>query len=113
MLVTYLYLLFLSLTVTNVYIVWLIIELMLLFFFLFVLNQEVKRVGLVVYFFFQRVISLILFIVIFLSFDRLVFLLLAAKLGLFPFFYWVVVVRVKVGFIANLFVLRIQKVTIF
>lgn len=113
MLVTYLYLLFFSLSISNVYIVWLLIELMLLFFFLTVLNQEIKRVGLVIYFFFQRAISLLLFIVIFFRMEKFIFLFLAAKLGLFPFFYWVVVVRVKVGFIANLFVLRLQKMTIF
>ena len=113
MLVTYLYLLFFSLSISNVYIVWLLIELMLLFFFLKILNQEIKRVGLVIYFFFQRAISLLLFIVIFFRIEKFIFLFLTAKLGLFPFFYWVVVVRVKVGFVANLFVLRLQKITIF
>jgi len=43
----------------------------------------------------------------------MVFIFLRAKLGLFPFFYWVVVVRVKVGLIANIFVLRLQKVSVF
>lgn len=113
MMLAYLYLLFLSLSISNVYVIWLLMELMLLFFFLRILNRETKRVGLVIYFFFQRAISLLLFIVIFFRFDKFIFLFLSAKLGLFPFFYWVVVVRVKVGFIANIFVLRLQKVTIF
>jgi hypothetical protein len=86
---------------------------MLLFFFLTILNQEIKSVGLVIYFFFQRAISLLLFIVIFFRIEKFIFLLLTAKLGLFPFFYWVIVVSVKVGFVANLFVLRLQKMTIF
>lgn len=85
----------------------------LLFFFLTVLSKETKRVGLVIYFFFQSVISLLFFIAIFFSFEKLVFLFLVAKLGLFPFFYWVIVVSLKVGFISNLFVLRMQKVVLF
>jgi len=39
--------------------------------------------------------------------------MLRAKLGLFPFFYWVVVVRVKVGLFTNMFVLRFQKIRVF
>jgi hypothetical protein len=59
---------------------------MFLFFFLSVLRRENKSVGLVVYYFFQRVMSLVLFGSLFFSLDKLVFLVLAAKLGLFPFF---------------------------
>lgn len=113
MVVTYLFLLFISLSLRNVYIVWLLIELILLFFFIIVLNYELKSVGLVVYFFFQSVISLILFIRIYFCLDKFVFLVLIAKLGLFPFFYWVVIVRIKVGFIGNIFVLSLQKIVIF
>jgi len=109
----YMYLLLLSLFLTNVYMVWLIIEIILLFFFFRVINYELKSVGLVVYFFFQRVMSLLLFIRIYFFLDKLVFFILVAKLGLFPFFYWVVVVSVKVGFIGNMFVLSLQKVSIF
>lgn len=98
---------------SNVYLVWLLMELIILFFFLFVLNYEVKSVGLIVYFFFQRFISLLLFISVFFSFDKLVFLFLIAKLGVFPFFYWVLVVRVKVGLVSNIFILRLQKVVVF
>jgi hypothetical protein len=47
------------------------------------------------------------------SFRKLIFLLLSAKLGVFPFFYWIVVVRVKVSFFANIFVLRLQKYSVF
>jgi len=43
----------------------------------------------------------------------MVFLLLRAKLGLFPFFYWIIVVRLKIGIIGNLFVLRFQKIRVF
>ena len=88
-------------------------ELIFVFFLLIIINIEVKRVGLIIYFFFQRVSSLCLFIVFIFSFDKLIFLLLRAKLGLFPFFYWIIVVRVKVGIIANLFVLRFQKIRVF
>lgn len=111
--VIYVYILFLVLSLSNVYLIWLLMEIMLLFFFLVVLLYEVKRVGLVVYYFFQSVISLFLLIAIFFSFDKLIFFLLVAKLGLFPFFYWVVVVRVKVGLVGNIFVLRLQKISIF
>jgi len=89
------------------------IELLFIFFILIVLKYENKSVGLIIYFFFQRVASLLLFTVIFFNFDKIIFLLLSAKLGLFPFFYWMVVVRIKIGFLANLFVLRLQKVSIF
>lgn len=89
------------------------IELIFLFFLLLVINFESKSIGLIVYFFFQSVASLLLFIVIFFSFDKLIFLLLSAKLGLFPFFYWIVIVRVKVGLFGNLFVLCLQKIRVF
>lgn len=105
--------LFLVLSLSNVYSVWLVMEVMFLFFFLRVLNYENKRVGLVVYYFFQSVISLLLFRALFFSLDKIIFLVLAAKLGLFPFFYWIVVVRVKVGVVANIFVLSLQKIAIF
>ena len=86
---------------------------MFLFFFLRVLNYESKSVGLVVYYFFQGVISLLLFGALFFSLGKIIFLILVAKLGLFPFFYWIVVVRVKVGVVANMFVLSLQKIAIF
>lgn len=84
-----------------------------MFFFLRVFVYEGKSVGLVIYYFFQRCISLLLLIRFFFFFSKLVYLFLLAKLGLFPFFYWVVVVRVKVGVVANMFVLRLQKVVLF
>lgn len=69
--------------------------------------------GLVIYYFFQSVISLFLFIVFFLSLKKIVFLILCAKLGLFPFFYWIVVVRLKVNYLRNIFILGLQKVPVF
>jgi len=78
---------FLILSLNNIYIVWLIIELIFVFFLLFSLNYDNKRVGLVMYFFFQSLISLFLFIRMVYFFDKIIFLLLCAKLGLFPFFY--------------------------
>lgn len=113
MVLIYFILIFRLLSLSNVYVIWLLIELIFLFFFLFVINNEIKNAGLIVYFFFQSVVSLILFIVIMFSFDKIVFLLLSAKLGMFPFFYWIVVVRVKVGFLRNIFVLRLQKFRVF
>jgi hypothetical protein len=86
-LITYACLFLLSLSICNVYIVWLLMEMMMLFFLLYVLRFEVKRVGLVVYFFFQSVISLLLFVVVFFSMSKLVILILVGKLGLFPFYY--------------------------
>jgi len=109
----YFYILFLLLSLSNVYVIWLIIELLFIFFLLIILSYENKSVGLIIYFFFQRVVSLLLFIVIFFRIEKIIFLLLSAKLGLFPFFYWMVVVRIKIGFLANLFVLRLQKITVF
>ena len=113
MLIIYFFILFSLLSLSNVYIIWLLIELLFLFFLLIVINNERKNVGLIIYFFFQSVASLILFIVLVFSFEKLIFLLLRAKLGLFPFFYWIVVVRVKVGLIGNLFILRLQKIRVF
>lgn len=104
---------FLLLSISNVYVVWFLIELIFLFFFVVVLSRETKRLGLVIYYFFQRRISLLLFIGIFFVLEKFIFLVLLAKLGLFPFFYWVVVVRVKVSLIGNMFILRLQKVGIF
>jgi len=101
------------LSLSNVYVIWLIIELLFIFFLLIILSYENKSVGLIIYFFFQSVVSLLLFRVIFFNLDKIIFLLLSAKLGLFPFFYWIVVVRIKIGFLANLFVLRLQKITVF
>ena len=97
----------------NVYVVWLLMEIMFIYFLLISLTYENKSIGLVVYFFFQSFMSLLIFISIFFIFEKIIFLLLSAKLGLFPFFYWMVVVSVKVGFITNIFVLRFQKVAIF
>lgn len=109
MLVIYLGLLYLILGLTNIYVVWLLMELIFLFFLLIIINFENKRVGLIIYFFFQSTISLILFLRIFFCLDKMVFLLLLAKLGVFPFFYWIVVVRIKVGLLGNMFVLSLQK----
>lgn len=88
-------------------------EILFLLFFLIVLSYEWKRVGLIIYYFFQRFISLLLFISFMFFFEKIIFLLLIAKLGLFPFFYWVVVVRVKINYLGNIFVLRLQKLRIF
>lgn len=89
------------------------IEIIFLFFLVIIVGLEYKSVGLIIYFFFQSVVSLILFIVLVLNIDKMIFVLLCAKLGLFPFFYWMVVVRVKIGLWGNLFVLRLQKVSLF
>lgn len=113
MLVIYLFILFCLFSLSNVYVIWLIMELIFLFFLLIVLNKERKRIGLVIYFFFQRVASLFLFIRIFFSYEKFIFFLLTAKLGIFPFFYWMVVVRIKVDLYGNIFVLSLQKFSVF
>jgi hypothetical protein len=97
----------------RVYEVWIFIEILFLYFFLVVLIWESKDVGLIIYFFFQRVISLLLFVRINFYFLKIIIILLMAKLGLFPFFYWFVVVRIKVGLVGNLFVLGLQKISVF
>jgi len=86
---------------------------MLIFFLLLVVRKENKSIGLVIYFFFQSVVSLFLFIVIILGLSKLITFILIAKLGVFPFFYWIVVVRVKVGLLGNMFILRFQKILVF
>ena len=113
MLIGYLVLIFLILRISNVYLVWLIIEISFLFFFLYNILYERKNIGLIIYFFFQSVVSLLLFISIRLGLSHLLFFLLIAKLGLFPFFYWIVVVSIKIGIIGNIFVLSLQKVSVF
>lgn len=113
MVVIYFFILFCLLSISNIFVIWFLIELIFVFFLLIIINLETKSVGLIIYFFFQRVISLCLFIVLIFSFEKLIFLLLRAKLGLFPFFYWIIVVRVKIGIIGNLFVLSLQKIRVF
>jgi len=75
------------LIINNVYFIWLLIEIMFIYFLLLSLNYESKSVGLVVYFFFQSFISLLLFMSIYFLISKLIFFLLVAKLGLYPFFY--------------------------
>jgi hypothetical protein len=96
-----------------VYIIWVGIQIILIFFLLLVVRKENKSVGLVIYFFFQSVVSLFLFIVLILGLYNLITFILIAKLGVFPFFYWIVVTRVKVGLLGNMFVLRFQKILVF
>lgn len=88
-------------------------EIIFIFFLLFVIGYEEKNLGLVVYFFFQSLMSLFLFLRFCFFIDKIVFIFLAAKLGVFPFFYWIILVRVKVGFVANIFVLSLQKIVVF
>ena len=45
--------------------------------------------------------------------SQIVFLILIAKLGIFPFFYWMVVVSLKIRFLGNIFVLSLQKLRVF
>lgn len=101
------------LRIVNIYVVWFLIEIIFLFFLLYILNLERKRVGLVIYYFFQSVMSLFLFLSMFFLLTKLVFLILCAKLGLFPFFYWIVVVSLKIGYVGNIFVLVLQKISVF
>lgn len=111
--VLYSFLIVIVLVNVNFYIVWFLIEIIFLFFLLYIITIETKRVGLIIYYFFQRFLSLILFIVVFLILTKLIFIILCAKLGLFPFFYWVVVVSIKVGILGNIFILSLQKLPVF
>lgn len=101
------------LRIVNIYVVWFLIEIIFLFFLLYVLTKEEKRIGLVIYYFFQSLISLFLFLSIFIYLKKFIFLILCAKLGLFPFFYWIVVVSLKINYVGNLFVLALQKIPVF
>ena len=109
MLLAYIFLLSLLLSVSNVFLVWILIEFAFVFFLLFIINNESKNTSLVIYFFFQSFCSLILFLCIFNNFDSVVFIILLAKLGLFPFFYWLVIVKIKVRLLVNFFILGLQK----
>ena len=113
MLIVYFFLLSFLLVNINFYVVWFLIEIIFLFFLLYIISVETKSVGLIIYYFFQRFISLLLFIRVFIIISKLIFILLSAKLGLFPFFYWVVVVSIKTGVLGNIFVLALQKLPVF
>jgi len=112
-LLLYFFVLFCLLVLRNVYVIWFMMEVMFLLFLVYVIRREIKDAGLVIYFFFQSVVSLILFISLLVGVDKILFLLLRAKLGLFPFFYWIVIVRVKVRLLGNLFIMRLQKIRVF
>lgn len=86
---------------------------MFLFFLLFIITLETKRVGLIIYYFFQSFLSLLLFMGFFLILNKFIFIILCAKLGLFPFFYWVVLVSSKIGLYGNIFILAFQKLPVF
>lgn len=86
---------------------------MFLYFFLIIFLKESQRIGIIIYFFFQTVISFLLFLRLVILRDKLVFLLLLAKLGLFPFFYWILVVCIKIRYLGNMFVLVLQKLSVF
>lgn len=113
MLIIYFFLLVFLLINVNFFVVWFLIEIIFLFFLLYIINLEYKSVGLIVYYFFQRFLSLFLFVAVFFIMRGFTFLILCAKLGLFPFFYWVVVVSTKIGIWGNVFVLSFQKLPVF
>lgn len=113
MLFIYVFIMFVIVSIVNIFVVWFLIEILFLFFLLFILNIDLKSVGLVVYYFFQRILSLFLFLAIIFMFNKLILLILCAKLGVFPFFYWVIIVRLKLGYIGNIFVLVFQKIPLF
>lgn len=113
MLIMYFFLFSFLLVNINFYVVWFLIEIIFLFFLLYIIRIEIKRVGLIIYYFFQSFLSLAIFIRVFLILSNFVFLILLAKLGIFPFFYWVVVVSMKVGIWGNIFVLALQKLPVF
>ena len=113
MLLVYFILLLAVIINVNFYVVWFIIEIIFLFFLLYIVRVETKRAGLIIYYFFQSFLSLFLFIVVFFMIKKLTFLILCAKLGLFPFFYWVILVSRKLGSYGNIFVLSLQKIPVF
>lgn len=68
--------------------------------------------GLLVYFFFQRIISLVL-LVSMVNFDCLSYSILFVKLGLFPFHFWVVIIGAKMSLLMLTLVLGLQKLSLF
>lgn len=113
MLAIYFFLFSFLLVNINFYVVWFLIEIIFLFFLLYIIRIETKRVGLIIYYFFQRFLSLAVFMRVFIILSKFIFLILLAKLGMFPFFYWVVVVSIKVGIWGNVFILALQKIPVF
>lgn len=106
-------LLLILLSQNRFYRIWILIEFRFLYFFLIIFLKENKNIGIIIYFFFQRVISFILFISMVCFFNKIVFLVLLAKLGMFPFFYWIIVVSIKVSYLGNVFILTLQKLRVF
>lgn len=107
------FLLLLVLSLTNIYLVWFFIEVMFIFFLLIGLSFNSKNLGLIIYYFFQSVISIFLFIFFLCVWESGVFFILCAKLGVFPFFYWIVVASVKSDLNRNIFILVFQKLSVF
>lgn len=103
----------LILSITNVYVIWFFIEVRFVVFIILGLSFRFKNFGLIIYYFFQSVISLFLFIFMMLVWDIGIFYILIAKLGIFPFFYWIVVACLKTDINANLFILVFQKISVF
>lgn len=101
------------LSLTNVYLVWFFIEIIFIIFILLGLGFNVKNFGLIIYYFFQRVISIFLFIFFLYGWEYGVFFILCAKLGIFPFFYWIVIASVKRDVNRNMFILVLQKLRVF
>ncbi len=100
-------------TITNFYVVWYLMEMAFIYFLLIILKRGKKNTGLVVYFFLQSGLSLFLFIFFFIGIYKLVIVCLFAKIGFFPFTYWVVVVTRKMSYLGNMFILGWQKFPLF
>lgn len=106
----YFCLLLVTIRISNVYFIWLLLEINTVFFFIYIIGVGKSEYGLVVYYFFQRVLGLIVLILLLIFSVEMLIWVLLAKLGVFPFFYWVVVVSVKVSILRNIFILVLQKV---
>ena len=113
MIMVYFLMILLGLIVVNRWVLWILMEMRTIFFFLVVLRLRDKSFGLVIYYFFHSFLSLLLFLSLLYEMNGLVSLVLLAKLGLFPFFYWLVVVVIKVGLWARVLVLVYQKIVVF
>lgn len=105
--------LFLILSFSNFYVVWILIEFNFIFFLLFSLLTFVKNYGLIIYYFLQGFLSMLLFISFHFFISNLLFFIFLMKLGLFPFFYWVIIVSLKVDILLNIFILGLQKISMF
>jgi len=93
----------------NVFQVWIVNEFLFLFFILLLVMFDDGVEGLIIYFFFQRFMSFIVFIRFVYIWGDILKWLLVAKLGVAPLHFWIVIISVKVALLSNVFIMGLQK----